>query len=66
MISVHNVPYALKCIRNILPHHKSRSYIESCSASLSIRISHLLYNSNLFHKKAGAFTGEAGTVSGHR
>ena len=51
---------------NILPHHKSRSYIESCSASLSIRISHLLYNSNLFHKKAGAFTGEAGTVSGHR
>src|SRR5699024_9589719 len=49
----------------ILPHHKSRSYIESCSASLSIRISHLLYDSNLFHKKAGAFSEDSGSRSGH-
>jgi hypothetical protein len=32
---------------------------------LSIRISHLLYDSHLFHKKAGAFSEDSGSRSGH-
>ncbi len=65
MLTTHNVPYALQRINDVLPHHKSRSYIESCSASLSICISHLLYDSHLFHKKAGAFSEDSGSRSGH-
>ena len=49
-----NVHYVLKCIRNILPCHKSWPNIESCSASLYVCISHLLYQPDLFHKKARA------------
>ena len=66
MISVHNVPYVLKCINDILPRHESRSYIESCSASQFVCISHLLCKSDLFHKKAGTRTGQTGSGSGHR
>ena len=52
-----NVPYVLLCIRNIFPHSESRSYKLICLSPLSISFSHLLYQSYLFHKKAGAFTG---------
>lgn len=37
-----------------------------CPSTLYVCISHLLYNADLLHKKAGAFTGESGSCSGHR
>ena len=52
-----NVPYALKCIRHIFPQHIPRSDSVTCSASLFVCISHLLYQSNLLHKQTGAGAG---------
>ena len=52
-----NVIYVLKCIRNIFPQHIPRSDSVTCSASLFVCISHLLYQSNLFHKQTGAGAG---------
>lgn len=53
MLSMHNVPYALKHIRHILPQKESGSNKVSCSPSAFICRSHLLYDPDLFHKKAG-------------
>ena len=65
MISVHNVPYALKCIRNILPAHISRSNSVSCSTASLICIPHFFYNSDLLHKKSGPSPGKTGSCPRH-
>ena len=52
-----NVPYVLKYIRHIFPQHIPRSDSVTCSASLFVCISHLLYQSNLLHKQTGAGAG---------
>ena len=65
MISVHNVPYVLKCIRHILPCHKSWPNIESCSASLYVCISHLLYQPDLFHEQTGTRSGKTCPCAGN-
>ena len=65
MISVHNVPYVLKCIRNIFPDPESRPNMDSCPSRFSVCISHLLNDSYLFHKEAGTRTVQSGAHSGH-
>ena len=52
-----NVPYALRRIRHVFPQHIPRSDSVTCSASLFVCISHLLYQSNLLHKQTGAGAG---------
>ena len=54
---MHNVPYALQHISNVLPCHKARAYIGTCTAALPFRCPHLLDDADLLHKKAGAGTG---------
>ena len=66
MLTTHNVPYVLKCINDVFPYHKSGPNKVSCSASQSVCISHLLYDTGLFHKKAGTDAGQPGSRSGHR
>lgn len=64
MISVHNVPYVLKCIRHVLPCHVPGADLGSRAAALPLRCPHLLDNADLLHKKAGAGAGQSGPRSG--
>ena len=66
MLTTHNVPYALQHINDVLPCHKSWPNIESCSASLYVCISHLLYQSDLFHEQAGTRSGKTCPCAGNR
>ena len=50
---------------HVFPREESRSNKTSCSPSLHICRSHLLYDANLFHKKAGTGPRKPGTGSGH-
>ena len=43
-----NVPYALKCIRHVLPHHESWANKLSCPLSMLIHLPHFSYQSDLF------------------
>ena len=65
MISVHNVAYVLKCIRDVFPHAESWPNMDSCPSRFSVCISHLLNDSYLFHKEAGTRTVQSGAHSGH-
>ena len=66
MLSAHNVIYVLKCIKDVLPYHKSWPNIESCSASLYVCISHLLYQSDLFHEQTGTRPRKTCPCAGNR
>ena len=57
---------AAVCPRHVLPAEKSRANKLSCSASLFICISHLLYDTDLLHKQAGTRPGKSGTHPSHR
>ena len=50
MISVHNVIYALKCIRYVFPDHVSRSNSVSCSTASLICIPHFFHYADLLHE----------------
>ena len=50
---------------NIFPHEVPWSYKLTCSSNSFILRSHLLYNTDLMHKKAGSFAGQAGSCSGN-
>ncbi len=50
MLSIHNVPYVLQCIRDIFPHGKAGPNSDSCPSKSFVRISHLLYDPNLVSK----------------
>ena len=64
MLTTHNVIYAVKCIRDILPAHPSGTNKLSWLSISYICISHLLYDADLLHKKAGTRTGKSGSRSG--
>ena len=66
MLSIHNVPYVLQCIRDIFPHHESGPNKLTCPASSYICIPHLLYQPYLFHKQAAPLSGKASPFPGHR
>ena len=66
MLTTHNVPYALKCIRHVLPDKPARADSETCSPSFLICSSQFSCEANLLHKKAGAFTGQAPARPGYR
>ena len=65
MISVHNVPYVLKCIRYVLPAHVSGSNSVSCPATSLICIPHFFYNSDLLHKQTGPSPGKTSSGPCH-
>ena len=50
---------------HVFPSEEPRSNKTSCSPSLHICRSHLLYNTDLFHKKPGTGPCEAGTGTGN-
>ena len=54
-----------ECAWHIFPCEEPRSNKTSCSPSLHICRSHLLYNTDLFHKKPGTGPCEAGTGTGN-
>lgn len=66
MLSIHNVPYALKHIRDILPHHESGPNRLSCTASSYICLPHFLNDSDLLHKQAAPLSGKASPFPCHR
>ena len=47
----------------IFPHHVSWSNKLTCPSGNSVIFSHLLDNSDLFHKQAGAFSSQTGAFS---
>jgi hypothetical protein len=55
-----------ECSGDIFPYKVSRSNKVSWYTSLFIGFSHLLRNSDLLHKKAGAFPGKTGALPGNR
>jgi len=55
-----------ECPRDVFPNEESRSNKVIWCASLFMGASHLLCDSNLFHKKAGAFSCKAGALPGNR
>ena len=54
-----------ECAGHVLPHEVPRSYKLTCSSNSFILCSHLLYDTDLVHKKAGAFAGQTGSCSGN-
>ena len=50
---------------DVFPAHPSWANSEPCPSSFQICISHLLYDSNLLHKKAGAGARQTGSRSSH-
>lgn len=57
MISVHNVPYALKCIRHVFPYSESGPNIDTCPSISLIRLPHFPDHADLLRKQAGTGTG---------
>ena len=54
---MHNVPYALQHIRDILPCHIPGADLYSGAAAFPLCRAHLLDDADLLHKKAGACAG---------
>lgn len=50
---------------DVLPHKPSGTNKQSWPSISYIRISHLLHNPDLFHKKAGTLAGKSGARSGN-
>jgi len=66
LLSIHNVPYVLQCIRDIFPHHESGPNKLTCSASTCICLPHFLNDSDLLHKQAAPLSGKASPFPSHR
>ena len=64
MISVHNVPYVLKCIRNILPTHPAWADIDTEMASLLVCYPHLPHDPHLLHKQTASRSRQTGAFPG--
>lgn len=50
---------------DILPDAESGPNSDTCPSTTLLCISHLLYDPDLLHKKAGALSGKPGSCSGH-
>ena len=66
MISVHNVIYVLKCIRNILPTHPARPYVDALPTTGFLCQPHFAHDAHLLHKKAGTRSGKTCPCAGNR
>ena len=64
MISVHNVIYVLKCIRDVLPNEKPRSDHVTCPSIPFVLRSHFFYDAHLLHKQAASRSRQSGAFSG--
>lgn len=49
---------------DVFPYAKSWSNSDTCPSTTLLCISHLLYDSDLLHKKAGALSGKTGPRPG--
>ena len=54
---MHNVPYALQHINDVLPDTKSRSNMDICPSIRLIRLPHFPDHADLLRKQAGTGTG---------
>ena len=64
MISVHNVPYVLKCIRHIFPHEIPRSDHVTCPSIPFVRLPHFFYDAYLLHKQTASRSRQTGAFPG--
>ena len=66
MLTTHNVPYALQHIRDILPTHPARPYVDTLPTTGFLCQPHFAHDSHLLHKKAGTSPRKTCPCAGNR